>query len=87
MYDEAQFDALCICLALEAGPFERLCDWLVDLSILLIRPAALQPDAAAICASASLRLPPEDRFEYFVNRVAQACTAVEANQSCYNREV
>ena len=42
-YDEAQFDALYICLALEEGPLEKLCDWLVELSIHLIRPAALQP--------------------------------------------
>ncbi len=79
MYDEAQFDALCICLALEAGPFEKLCDWLVNLSILLIRPAALQPTAITVFTSVSSRLPAEKRFEYFVNRVAQARITVDVN--------
>jgi hypothetical protein len=79
VYDEAQFDALCICLALEAGPFEKLCDWLVNLSILLIRPAALQPTAITVFTSVSSRLPAEKRFEYFVNRVAQARITVDVN--------
>jgi hypothetical protein len=81
-YDEAQFDALCLCLAPEPAPLERLRDWLIELSIFLIRPAALQlpTDAAADSAGAGLgagaggRLLLEERFQYFVNRVAQACT-------------
>ncbi len=74
-YDEAQFDALYICLALEEGPLEKLCDWLVELSIHLIRPAALQPDEAAGGAAGGgpcCRLLPGERFQYFANRVAQA---------------
>ncbi len=74
-YDEAQFDALYICLALEEGPLEKLCDWLVELSIHLIRPAALQPDEAAAGADGGgpcCRLLPGERFQYFANRVAQA---------------
>ncbi len=86
-YDEAQFDALYICLALEEGPLEKLCDWLVELSIHLIRPAALQPDEAAGGAAGGgpcCRLLPGERFQYFANRVAQARTR-SRNVPCLSR--
>lgn len=84
-YDLAQFDAFCICLECEAKPHAAFCDWFMELSLSLIRPDMLSYEqgskstASSHLASASgddrdkgsmLRV--EERFPYFVMRVAQA---------------
>ncbi len=89
-YDCTQFDGLCLCLESEVNhlnavkqvdsEFKRLCDWLLDLSLELIRPEALSSTAGpanqalTTCSDSIHRcqLRVEERFPYFVKRVAQA---------------
>ena len=76
-YDGAQFDALCICLECEAGPRQKLCDWLLELSIYLVRPDVLPHDESIVSSSFSgSHLLSKERFTYFVDRVAQALSSV-----------
>ena len=92
-YDTSQFDALCLCLecgtAESVGPttaYATLCDWLLDLSLDLIRPTlptfptsgvktqlSTQDSEREIGGTQSgckLRL--EERFPYFTRRVCKA---------------
>jgi hypothetical protein len=83
-FDVNQFDALCLCL--ECGgpaplerwtrPYRAVGDWLVELSTLLIRPvvpSAIGGDGKdALGESLGSPLGVEQRFPYFVHKVAKA---------------
>jgi hypothetical protein len=96
-YDASQFDGLCLCLEnevnqLNAGKqldseFKRLCEWLLDLSLELIRPEELSGtagpgnQASAACSDSMhrCRLRVEERFPYFVKRIAKARIWIDSN--------
>ena len=86
-YDAGQFDAFCICLECESGgsghsrSYLALCEWLVELSLELIRPklpSSIQPDTClSINTTGRSRAPRfhlrlEDRLHFFLKRLSKA---------------
>ena len=94
-YDCSQFDAFCLCLEIGSGPgnnqshaYGTLCNWLLELTVKLIRPdlpAASAADVSFVQAQpakagkvladgtgSSCRLAVEQRFPYFMSRVRRA---------------
>ena len=88
-YDTSLFDALCLCVECgkaglngKTSEYKALCDWLLNLSLNLIRPRlpSSQPSSSEKNPNlVSLQedddpcpLRPEERFPYFTKRVCRA---------------
>ena len=107
-YDRSQFDAFCICLECgyanfdgTANAYVALSEWLLNLSIDLIRPSLLMPTTSGAAGQPhsvltregnvdstdglSCKIRPEERFSYFTKRLCRARIWNDHNGALFNR--
>ncbi len=98
-FDIHQFDAFCICLRCSTGDnesaetcvtpaYSALCDWLLDISKTLIKPAlsSLGESGGNNCfVESNCNLACEERFSYFLKRVCKAQVWSDMGGSLFQR--